>query len=407
MYKDLIPNDFANTDHIRMNILVVSQQFRNTRSGVGLHALNLVTRLLKDGHQVTLLVPLDEIPIIMHKQLKVETVPRPNHYLRQARWIGLAFNFRRAIRKIIKRQNYDIIHFTDARESFFLSKLNISIVGNLNDTYAADVRGLSYYLENYSDGLFRWVYYKSVNLLEKNNLSKLDRVIVNSKFTRGVIKKAYSLNNLSLCYKSVDLSDYKRNISESEKGNKQEPPFILFVGSNLFRKGIPDLLKALAILKAKGLTINLKVVGEENVPKDILKLTDMLGLCQEVDYLGLLSQQNLKTLYREASVFTLPSLTEALGVSILEALASNLPVIATRVGGIPEIIEHGVNGILVEPHDPKMLAGAIYKIITEPGLADHLRKNSLHTLEKFSLEQMMKCTYEIYNDVMLKRVSDP
>lgn len=385
-----------------MKILIVSQQFRNTRSGVGLHALNLVKSLISDNHDVTLLVPKDETPENPVQNLKLETVAPPNHHLRQGRWFGLALRFKKKISRILTSEKFDLIHFTDARESFFIEDLKIPIVGNINDTYSADLKPLTFYLENYSDGFRRWIYYNVVHVLEKNRLRKLDCVIVNSEFTKKTILEAYNLENVCLCYKSVDLVAYKTSVLKHMEKNKEQlkHPSALFVGSNLYRKGIPDLLKALAILKAEGVLLDLKVVGEENVPRDIGILTETLGLEQSVEFLGLVPQGKLREYYRNTSLYVLPSLTEALGVSILEALACGVPVVATKVGGIPEIISDGVNGLLVEPHSPGQLANAIRRILEEPELKERFKNNSQDVLERFSLDAMMECTYHIYKQLI-------
>jgi len=95
----------------------------------------------------------------------------------------------------------------------------------------------------------------------------------------------------------------------------------------------------------------------------------------------------------------MPSITEALGVVFLEAMAAALPVVGTDVGGIPEIISHGQNGMLVPKNEPEKLAQAILLILNYPKLSHVLAINGLHTVEKFSIMRMMECTNKIYSVV--------
>lgn len=103
-----------------MNICIVTQQYKNVISGVGLHANNLTKALMDAGHTITLLLPEDQAPQIALPNLKVVTVKKPRFSQSQARWISLSFSFNAALRKQEKLQSFDLIHFTDARESFFV-----------------------------------------------------------------------------------------------------------------------------------------------------------------------------------------------------------------------------------------------------------------------------------------------
>ena len=96
-------------------------------------------------------------------------------------------------------------------------------------------------------------------------------------------------------------------------------------------------------------------------------------------------------------IFLLPSVTEALGISILEAGSAGMPVIATSVGGMPEIIDDMKTGILVRPRQPKEIASAIKFLINNPNRAEEFGKNlSKKVSENFSLETMLEKTYALY-----------
>jgi len=96
----------------------------------------------------------------------------------------------------------------------------------------------------------------------------------------------------------------------------------------------------------------------------------------------------------------MPSLTEAFGVAILEAMAAGLPVVATSVGGIPEIIRDRQNGRLVPAQDPAALAQTLSEILAQPALQEELRLEGLKTAHQFAVKRMMEETYKVYARVM-------
>ncbi len=138
----------------------------------------------------------------------------------------------------------DLAHFTDAREAFFF-RTQLPIIGNINDTYSAELRPISYYRRYYDDWGIRWLYYRLVHYCEKNTLSRLSAVIANSHFTARVICNEYKVSpeKIYTCYKSVDLKKYQDVLEMGEK-KRDASQKILFVGTNMQRKGLPTLIQA-------------------------------------------------------------------------------------------------------------------------------------------------------------------
>ncbi|MEM1550700.1 MAG: glycosyltransferase family 4 protein, partial [Candidatus Bathyarchaeia archaeon] len=138
---------------------------------------------------------------------------------------------------------------------------------------------------------------------------------------------------------------------------------------------------------------------DNNIPK-MLQMCRQLGVESHFKFLGWVPNEEVQKLYWEASVFVMPSLSEAFGVAILEAMASGTPVVATRVGGIPELVEHNVNGLLVEPNNYKALAEAILTVLENTDIAARLGQQGRITAQRFGLEQMIKCTYRVYEAIL-------
>lgn len=387
-----------------MNICIVTQQYKNVISGVGLHATNLTHALLNDGHEITLLLPEDQAPPLDLPNLTVVTVKKPGFSQNQARWIALSFSFNSMLKKLESQQKFDLIHFTDARESFFCNT-RAPMIGHVNDTYSAELKTPFEYKKHYSDWLARWLYYSSVHFLESNRLPRLKLVIANSQFTANTITKTYpkTATKVRLCYKSVDTERYLK-IFETRGLAVSDPsrPVILFVGSNMRRKGVPDLIKAAPGVVQKYPDAKFVIVGNDKSVTSFKVLCKDLKVDQNFEFAGWHSQADLLDYYQRASVFVMPSLTEALGVTFLEAMAAGVPVIGTNVGGIPEIITDGVNGMLVPVGSPSSIAKAINDLLSDTELRERLTSNARNLLNKYNVASMMVCTYQLYNEISTK-----
>lgn len=140
----------------------------------------------------------------------------------------------------------------------------------------------------------------------------------------------------------------------------------LAVARLIERKGLGDLIRAMAQLERD--RFELEVVGGGSDARVLHDLATQLGVAQDVRFLGPLPRAEVAERYRAADLFTLPSSAEAFGNVFAEALASGLPIVGSSTGGIPDLVEHGENGLLVPPGDVKALAGAIRYLADDPEL---------------------------------------
>jgi len=138
-----------------LRICVFTQQLGSVFSGIGQHTRNLVTHLTTAGHRVWVVAPYDQRPT-GELPYSFEAVPNPVLNNNHARWISLSINFARCLASLEKKCEFDIIHFTDARETLF-TRTKTPIIGNMNDTYSAQLQSLAYYRQNYNDWFFRWI----------------------------------------------------------------------------------------------------------------------------------------------------------------------------------------------------------------------------------------------------------
>jgi glycosyltransferase involved in cell wall biosynthesis len=181
------------------------------------------------------------------------------------------------------------------------------------------------------------------------------------------------------------------------------PNRLLFVGGIEERKGLDVLIRAVARIKKTVPDIELHIVG--GVRKIVYfeklrRLINSLDLEQNIEFLGSLPEKKLSEEYREAMIFVLPSYEESQGIVILEAMATSTPVVATRVGGIPDMIQDGTNGRLVDCGDDKQLADVIVSLLMEKDqrkrLGDAGKQNALQYLP----EKIARQHLDVYNRIL-------
>jgi glycosyltransferase involved in cell wall biosynthesis len=179
----------------------------------------------------------------------------------------------------------------------------------------------------------------------------------------------------------------------------------LFVGRLVERKGVDVLLRAVARLPGS-LPLRVVIVGDGPERGRLEALARELGLDTRVRFSGRVSAAELERSYRAARVFVLPAVvdrrgdTEGLGVVLLEAMSYGVPVVASRTGGITDIVEDGANGILVEPGDPDALAAALERLARDPVLASRLGEAGRRTVEgRFSWDAIAERWEQLYRSL--------
>ncbi len=381
-----------------LSVCVVTQQYQSIFSGIGSYARNLVAGLLSQGHRVTLVAPTGQLP--SDSRVRCVAVPEPRFSSSQARWFPLALSFRRALAAEEARERFDLVHFTDARESW-LCRPHCPAVGDVQDTYAAEAGGPGYYRRYYDDWVTRWAYYRLVKLCEADAYPRLDAVIANSRYTADKVAAAYRLDRrkLTVCYKTVDAAHWAQarglRTGQARRGRR-----LIFVGGNFQRKGLPALIRAAAALAPEFPDLAVSVVGADKAAGTMQALAETLGVQDRFVFAGWKSQDELVPLYAQADAFVMPSLTEGFGYVFFEAMAAGLPVIGSTAGGIAEVVESGRNGLLVPPDAPAALAAAIRALLTDAALYARLQTAGFATSAQFSLERMLGCTLGVYERVL-------
>ena len=253
------------------------------------------------------------------------------------------------------------------------------------------------------------IFIKKIYLWSEKFSSVLkDIIIVNSEFDRqlAIKNKITKPNKITTIYNGISLNEIKFFLTEEAKKfinskilySKFYILNSILIGTiaNLYKnKGLEFLVKTMSVIKGQMSNVTLMIIGDGPERKNLEKLIKKYKLKNNVFLLGAIpdAYKYLKAL----DLFVLPSIKEGQPWVILEAMAAEVPIVATNIAGIQEMIENGKSGLLVEPADPAALANAIEKMLAHPSLAQECIKNaSIVVKEKFNITEMMEKNEKLF-----------
>ncbi|MBI4417042.1 MAG: glycogen synthase [Euryarchaeota archaeon] len=245
--------------------------------------------------------------------------------------------------------------------------------------------------------------YELSSWMEREGLEACDAVVAVSQEMKEDILKFYQIQpaRVHVIHNGVDPEKYHpKDGTDSLAKFGIRKPFVFFVGRLSRQKGIFDLVEAMdhvpehvQLVLATGKPDTPEI--EDELRQTLRKRPDVVWIHQ------MLEDPDLVNLYNEAAVFACPSIYEPFGIINLEAMACETPVVATRVGGIPEVVVDGETGFLVPPREPERFGAAITKLIEEPDLAACMGKAGRErVLEQFTWDRIAEKTLALYRSLM-------
>lgn len=261
----------------------------------------------------------------------------------------------------------------------------------------------------------RWK--RSYHILIDRFLSKkTDIIIANSdsvkKFTSEF--ENIPINQFITIYNGVDLSRFNDSISSMDKSKeldvKNNQPIICVIGRMAVQKGYKYLIKAIPQVIKEFPRLKLLIIGGGGVPsetteEEIKSLVKTLGLKNKVKFLGW--REDIGRILAMCDLFVLPSLWEGFGLSNVEAMAAGIPVVATKVDAIPEVVSDGETGILVPPKHSGALANAIITLLEDPEKMKKMgQAGKKRAFTLFSAKRMVKDYEKLYRSILSKNVQN-
>ena len=244
---------------------------------------------------------------------------------------------------------------------------------------------------------FNWgklIYLTSV-FIDKLTKFKADFVQCLCQFGADRCKTLYKMSDNKIFIVSNGVDTKKFTIRPMPKKKT-----IFFIGSAVEHKGLDILIRALPIVTKAYLDIEVFVLGEANKrEKSLIQFAKELGVNSKINWQRSISQNQMPKFYQKAYLVVLPSRLDLFPMTALETMSSGIPLIAAKIGGLPEIIEDGVSGLIINKEDSEELATAIIKLLDDPKKAEEMGKKGREIVEqKFTWEKVVeKYEKEIYN----------
>lgn len=288
------------------------------------------------------------------------------------------------IKKIIEKENYDIVHVHLFPASAFVAFSSLFLPNNIRYIFTEHStinRRRSIKIFKIIDGLIYNRYVKII-CISKQVQNSLIKWVPKIKEKIEIIPNGIPMNSKS--NNSPIIKKYDA----------------LFVGRLVHQKGINFLLEAVSILQKKyKKIIRVAIVGDGPLKKALIKMCEELEIKDSVEFLGF--QRDVDQIMRFSRVLVLPSRWEGFGLVLLEAMKNKLPIIATNVGGIPEIITNGHEGILVPKENPKILANSINGVLENSELRNQFIQNAYKKVQNhYSIENYAHNMFNLYSKMM-------
>jgi glycosyltransferase involved in cell wall biosynthesis len=226
-----------------------------------------------------------------------------------------------------------------------------------------------------------------------------DRIFtVSASIRETLIRNRVAPGRVSVIYEGVDLDWFDRQMTRSVVQGRGRT-LLGTVAHLSSEKGHETLLEAFAQLKDRCPETLLLIVGDGELRSALETKVIDLGIADQVRFLGF--RTDVEGLVKQLDVFCLPSLSEGLSSAILAAMAARLPVVATSVGGIPELVQDGVTGRLVTPNNPHQLAVALENLLKDEALRERMGKSGRQRVEShFTLQGKLEATERAYDKLL-------
>lgn len=237
-----------------------------------------------------------------------------------------------------------------------------------------------------------------VKFLKINCLKKAKSITVVSEALKQQIVNTYPAKNVEVISMGCDISKFGKQYRVENYFNQGNRKVILFVGRLVEVKGVTYLIEAMRQVDAK-----LIIVGDGPLKEKLMH--QALDLKDRIEFWGAKTHEELPVIYASADVFVAPSITakngdkEGLGLVLLEAMASGVPVVASRSGGIIDVVKDGENGLLAEEKNSEELAYRINQLLTDEVLYSQIRRNAFLTAKQYDYRLIAKRYSKIIDKV--------
>ena len=247
---------------------------------------------------------------------------------------------------------------------------------------------------------------KALDRFKQFSLNHCDAITVNSSATQAAVQELCpNLKHLHKIPMGIEIKNNKENsyqLTLKAQYKKTDGPLIIFVGRLVDEKGVEDFIRAIGLAKSKLPDLTALIIGEGQDREAFEQLTKSLNLDQTITFTGWVDPEKIHDYLSIADIFIGPTrIKEAQGLTFLETMSANTPVIATRTGGITDFIKDGETGLLVDEVSPKQISDAILQLISNPALIQSLTQKAFKLAElDYSRESSAKNFASLYLELL-------
>ena len=369
---------------------------------------DLSKRLIKDGHEVTVITYRDgNVPEYENdKGVEVYRVDNymihPNNFID---WImQLNFNMiAKATEVINKEGGFDVIHAHDWLVTYAAKSLkqsfNLPMVATIHATEAGRNSGIHDDTQRY------------INETEWLLTYEATEVIVNSNYMKGHVQGLFGLpfDKISVIPNGINLNNFTgidRDYDFRRRFAMDNEKIILYVGRLVYEKGVQHLISAMPKILENYHDSKLVIAGKGGMIDELKSQVESMGLSNKVYFTGYLNQKEVQKMYKCADVAVFPSTYEPFGIVALEAMLAGIPTVVSDIGGLNEIVEHGVNGMKSYTGNPNSIADSVLSLLFDPQLAMNVTKNDNNKVkDEFNWQKIAQDTHYIYELAISKTMA--
>jgi glycosyltransferase involved in cell wall biosynthesis len=398
--------------HLMREVCFITPEYWPLAGGTGAYVYYLSKELMKNGYKIHVVTGgTQTVDMQVNKQLNVYFLKIPKTPVVKS--FALAANSYRKLSNSFPKINVDIAHANLPLTPNFAVPPNFgkALVCTVHSTWKGEadaIKGEPYSRLNSNEKFmvsFNWF----LRIFEEKMLKRVKKIIAVSHFTRKELLEYYKIpdKKIKVIHNGVDINKFKpaenKHQIKKELGFNPEDIAIVSLGRLYARKGLFTLIESIpaVISRFKNAKFIISGKGQSDEIRKLIAHAERLGVKDNIIFTGYYPDKKLPKLYQAADVFAFSTFYEHHPFAVLEALSTGLPVVTTCVGGIPETIESGKNGFLVEPFNSKQFAEKILYLLDHPAEAFEMGVLARKTiLEQFDWRIVVKDVLQVYDEVL-------
>ena len=394
-----------------MKILMLTWEYPpRIVGGIARVVHDLSKRLIKDGHEVTVVTYRDSADVPEYENDKGVNVYRVDNYMIHPNnfidWImQLNFNMLSKATEIINKEGgFDVIHAHDWLVTYAAKSLKnayaIPIVATIHATEAGRNSGIHDETQRY------------INDTEWLLTYEATEVIVNSNYMKNEIQRLFGLpfDKINVIPNGINLSNFtgiERDYDFRRQYAMDNEKIILYVGRLVYEKGVQHLIAAMPKILSNYNDAKLIIAGRGGMMDELRAEASNLGLNDKIYFTGYLNSKQVQKMYKCADVAVFPSTYEPFGIVALEAMLAGVPTVVSDVGGLDEIVTHGVDGMKSYAGNANSIADSVTALLYDHQLATNVSKKAKQKVkDQFNWEKIAQDTHFTYEKAICQTMAE-